>query len=173
MMADAEFNQKVTYLMKLQNKFMKNEIILEKDEFPIQIAENFLKIVSNIYYLNTVKVWIIFKRDYLNQEIQDNKLIEKIYQDNLKATRKLVYNYFGVKNQTQIKAKYLVRMYPYSFEKNNPLKIKYFQITDLINKILINLQNKIIPEKFTSLSNEYVLEVQDVIIFIYFRISLI
>ena len=114
--------------------------------FPTVVKEEFLKIVTNIFFLTSYKSWI----DLKNSDSEDKKSVDEYYQKNLKNVRKMVYSFFKVPKLPEINTKYLVRLYPFSLSKDDPVKQKYYKYSESINKILENLDKKIIPEFFLS-----------------------
>jgi hypothetical protein len=103
-----------------------------------------------------MRVWFNFKNEYLKSiNIQvPPELIQDLYQKDLKTTREFVYKYFGLKNTQEIDVKYLIRLYPFTFEPSHPLLNEYIESSKTINILLQNMQNYIIPTAFILERNE-------------------
>jgi hypothetical protein len=119
-------------------------------EFPKEIQENFLKIVTNIFYLTAYKTWTDFKGNYLSENKIPVNVSDTIYQKHLKEIRKQVYKHFAVPKGNDINSKYLVRLYPYSLPKTHPTRVEYTKASYCINTFLDHLNKKIIPSSFLS-----------------------
>lgn len=120
-------------------------------DFPKEIQENFLKIVTNIFYHTAYKTWVDFKANYLGENKLPAGASDMIYQKHLKEIRKQVYKHFAVSKGKDINPKYLVRLYPYSLSKTHPIRTEYTKASHCINTFLDNLNKKIFPSSFLSL----------------------
>jgi hypothetical protein len=115
--------------------------------FSEELKKNFLKIVTNVYYLNTFKTF---------KELEENNFREKnvdgIYKKFLKTTRREIYKFFNIpKVYDNFKTKYLIRLYVYSLNVDDNVRTEYFRYAELINKILKNLSDKKMPTGFIKL----------------------
>jgi hypothetical protein len=77
-----------------------------------------------------------------------SEMVDKFYQLHLKENRQKVYEFFSIKDSEEIKAKYLVRLYPYILPQNNEVKERYMIQNTAINTLLDNLKIKIFPKAF-------------------------
>jgi len=153
-----QFREKRLYLQNLKLNFIKESNVPVK--FDNNIQENFIKIVTNIFYINSYKTWIDWKNSDKSDRSKKLQKVEEIYQKNLKSTRKIVYEYFKIPKLSFINSKYLVRLYPHSLAKDHPIRVKYTKFSDIINIILENLSNNIVPEIFLKEFNVEVLNVK-------------
>jgi hypothetical protein len=156
--SNRKFNTKATFLQNLKLSFPESSTV--PVTFPSCIKENFLKIVSNIFYITAYRTWIDYKNSNLDSK---KKSIDEIYQYNLKSVRKQVYAFFKITKNPDINTKYLVRLYPFSLLISDPIKSNYLKMSDDINVILDNLNKKIIPDLFLS-DDSTIFEVRNVII---------
>lgn len=114
--------------------------------FPENLTNNYLKIISNIYYINMRKVYKQFKLEYVdkNHHFPDNKLAQKaindLYKSFLKETRNEVIRHFRLIDSEELPVKYLLRIYPYYFSPYHPIRKTYKEldadVTGIIEKIL-------------------------------------
>jgi hypothetical protein len=155
------FKEKAIYYNNLRTSFIQNDFI--SIDFPKSVENNFLKIVTNIFFLTTYKTWLDYKNFAENKDESSKKTIDELYQKNLKSVRKLVYEYFKVPREKKINTKYLVRLYPFSLKKDDIIKIRYHAHSNNINKILENLEKNIIPEMFLSNPENSLFVVKDVL----------
>jgi len=125
-------------------------------EFPEEIKNNFLKIVSNIYFINLYKTWKDFKAEFLHldQNGIPKKIVDTLYQKHLKETRREVYEFFKVPKTKLFDSKNYVRLYPFSLPLKDFIKSKYFKISDEIDILCENMNKKIIPEIFLTETKE-------------------
>jgi hypothetical protein len=124
--------------------------------YPKQITENdnFLKIVSNIFFINGYKVWRDVQAKYLDTDKIPLGMVDKLYNSHLKETRRVVYAHFKVGKTKELNTKYIVRMYPYSVDSADPMRKHYTKLGDDINDLLDSLQKKIIPVLFLTESSD-------------------
>ena len=156
----SEYKIQTNFLNTIYLEFKKRDVSLTN--FPEPIKDNYLKIVTNIFYLTAYQAFIDLKKDwYLNTPVEKNAA-DKYYQKHLKDNRLKVYEFFEIKYIEEINPKYLVRLYPYCLPEENPVKIQYFKQSDSINKLLDNLNLKICPDAFFSESVE--LNIKNVIL---------
>jgi hypothetical protein len=130
-------NKKIHFTDKLLADFMRDNNF--EIQIPIQLSQNFLKIVTNIFYLNLQKVAVEVKRDIFDK--QENlsraalrEIISVYYDKNLKSTRKKVLQFFKVVSG-DIKARTLLRAYTNLLPKDHTDRlayIKYFEIKERI-----------------------------------------
>jgi hypothetical protein len=133
------------------------------------MTSNFLKILSNTFYLNLKKVTLKIKTEVLDKGLKLSQeemgnAISKYYQDNLIETRKTILRFFKVKNG-YLKSTSLMRCYVFTLSRSDPIRQRYELLNDILHKVEENLGNKIIPTEFIDQSNEYYTnEIKDVII---------
>lgn len=110
--------------------------------------------MSNIFFLNVYKCWKEIKSNYLDKGALEEGIVDKFYNENLKATRKEVYKYFKVGKYDGVNVKFVVRLYPYSVDPSNQMRKFYTELGEQINTVIDNLQKKIIPVKFLTENND-------------------
>ncbi len=140
----------------MKNKFLQ-DFVLDID-IPKEISENFLKIVTNIFYLNLYRTWKEYKSLYLFTDAKDipEGIVDKIYQKHLKLTRREIYEFFKIKktNFNLIGAKTLVRLYPFTLPYKHEIKTKYLKLSDEIDILIDNMSKRIIPEVLLAENDE-------------------
>ena len=103
--------------------------------FDENLKNNYLKAVSNIYFLNLRKIQLT-----LNEEIKTNNLnfkddrdvfikVQSIYNKVLKETRNMVCGFFNIKESCDLSLKIMLRLYYYYMPKKDERRY----IMDLIN----------------------------------------
>jgi len=129
-------------------------------EFPPSLIENYVKCISNIYYINITKSAMKFKKDIIDtnkfseSSLALEPIISKVYNDlykaSLKETRQEVADFFNVKpsDDYNLPIKTLFRIYPYYLEESSEIRKKYYELTDTVNSIIKFIEKKIIIEEF-------------------------
>ena len=162
---DAEINKNLNLMQKVLNSFKIRE--LPEINFGFIIPEKFLQIISNIFYFNIKKAYSTYykkiklaRKDIHNKpNLKEKKeIFEKIYNSYLKETRNEICNFFGVDkdNTLEINIKLALQIFPYYYDKNHNLRIKYQEINNNINKlmnIILNIEYKI--DVLTNEENNY------------------
>ena len=142
-------NPKVKAFINILNLFIQG--MNNNQIFPIKynkkISENYLKIISNIYFLNLSKVQKSFKNEYLDtgKLIQNpREIIDKLYKATLNESRNQVIEFFKLQKHEvfEISIKTLLRIYPYYLEKTKSIRIEYEKITEHINMIITKMNEK-------------------------------
>jgi hypothetical protein len=115
-------------------------------KFPDNIQKNYLKIISNIFYLNIRKAQKKFK-DEIDQGVHSftnphelSRRFNDLYRHSLKETRREVVEFFNVDDYLTISPKILLRIYPYFFRKYEPLRKEYDEMNDLVNQLIAKIQ---------------------------------
>jgi hypothetical protein len=115
-------------------------------KFPDNIECNYLKIISNIFYLNIRKAQKKFK-DEIDQGVHSTtnpyelgRRFNDLYRHSLRETRKEVVDFFKVEEYETISPKILLRIYPYFFRKYEPLRKEYDEMNDLVNQLIAKIQ---------------------------------
>lgn len=154
----------------MNSKFIKESPLNCPMEFPANLKENFLKILTNVFFLNVRKVIQELKKN--NFEIYKNhskeQILEKIitlYDDNLKETRRTVVAFFGIERQKYFSQKVLIRYYAYSLDLDDPVRTKYKQYSANLTKIEENLAENKFPTELLDESSELISGPIDVIYF--------
>jgi hypothetical protein len=117
--------------------------------FDESIKNNYLKIISNIFYLNIRKAQKKFKDEYIDKSsefrsIPQNELSKKfndLYKHFLKQTRSEVIEFFNLKQTEQLSLKILLRIYPYFFSPYSPFRKEYDQMNKLVNQLIAKIAN--------------------------------
>lgn len=147
-------------------------------EFDPVLTNNYIKIISNIYKINTTRTVEIFKKTpNIESLINDAKNGDKhklyevkkkfntIYGDILNDTRQQVTNFFKVTHHPifELPIKILLRIYPNYLDNTNPTKIKYLKLTNCVTVIINKLEmNENVPEICDPSNPEYCLLPKDV-----------
>jgi hypothetical protein len=114
--------------------------------FPESLKKNYLKIISNIYYLNLRKTQKKFKDDYVDKgfDIKDASTSGNVFSMNykqfLKETRREVLNFFKVDITNELTPKIMLRIFPFYFSPNNPFRISYEKMNNEVNLIIKKMQ---------------------------------
>jgi hypothetical protein len=136
-------SQKVQFIDNLFAEFMREGEV--NIHIPKELSENFLKIISNIFYLNLQKVTVDIKKDIFDKGVtvtsdEMKDFISKSYERHLTVTRKQVLRFFGVR-ANEIKSRTLLRAYTYMlspFDQNRVVYEKYINLKEKITNDLAN-----------------------------------
>jgi hypothetical protein len=128
-------------------------------DFPEELTSNFLKILSNTFYLNLKKVTLKLKTEILDKGIKLSQeemsdAVANYYQESLIETRKTTLSFFQVK-KGYLKSSSLMRCYVFTLLRSNPVRQRYELLNDILHKVEENLGKKIIPTEFIDQSSEY------------------
>lgn len=129
-------------------------------EFQINdtLREKYLSIISNIFYFNlqvTVKEYyaMLDETSRKMSSMEKDSIFNSKYRTHLKKTRNKVLAFFGLSDIDQeIKYKLLLRIFPYYFNQNHPLRIQYKKISDDVNKLINYIVNS--DEKVETFTDE-------------------
>ena len=126
-------------------------------KFEDNLKNNYLKVISNIFYLNIGKVQLNFQRNYIDKkhEFLDDqdayKKIQEIYNLSLKETRSNVCQFFKIRETEDLSLKTILRLFYYYLPKNHEMR----QRMDLINlQINFILDRLCLGYKFSIFFNE-------------------
>ena len=122
--------------------------------FSQNIIDNYIKAISNIYFVNLRKTSQKFKKDIIddtnkNYDIsnpQTKSLLKKLFNDTykqfLKETRNQVAEFFGFKKHEvfDVPIKTILRIYPFYLEKTDPIRMQYSKLTETVNKLIDKLE---------------------------------
>jgi hypothetical protein len=117
-----------------------------KIDFGEAMSKNYLKIISNIYYLNLRKTLKKFKDEFLDKGYDFKDASETanafndIYKSFLQATRKEVLSFFNVVESDVLSPKVMLRIYPFYFSPYHQLRIKYEKINQEVNSLIKKIQ---------------------------------
>jgi hypothetical protein len=149
-------------------EFQKDDSFKVNITMPKEISENYLKILTNTFYLTLMKSAIqikdlIYTSNMTQEELADK--VAKFYQTNLIEVRKKILEFYKVKDIPDMRAITLVRSYVYTLSKKDLVRQKHEHFLNILGKVEENLSKKIIPVEFIDNTNEYYCEeVQDGII---------
>lgn len=131
--------------------------------FSDQIKNNYLKIISNIFYINITKAATKFKLEIIDQnkfegennEQINEKIFNDMYKSSLKETRNEVAQFFKVTPHEiySIPIKVLFRIYPYYLDEKDEVRIKYKAMNDEVNKVTAYIEKRKVIDRFTNQSN--------------------
>jgi hypothetical protein len=120
---------------------------LLKINFGEAITKNYLKIISNIYYINLRKTQKKFKDEFSDQgyEFKDSKeslaAFNGIYKSFLKETRLQVVDFFKVTPMDTLPPKVLLRIYPIYFPAYSELRRNYERIVQQVTFLTKQIQS--------------------------------
>ncbi len=131
--------------------------------FSDQIKNNYLKIISNIFYINITKAATKFKLEIIDQnkfegennEQINEKIFNDMYKSSLKETRNEVAQFFKITPHEiySIPIKVLFRIYPYYLDEKDEVRIKYKAMNDEVNKVTAYIEKRKVIDRFTNQSN--------------------
>ena len=158
---DTEINKNFNLIQKVLNSFKKRK--LPEINFGFIIPEKYLQIISNIFYFNIKKTYITYynkiklieSKNHKKRNLREKKeLLDKIYNSYINDTRNEICYFFGVDkdNNLEINIKLALLIFPYYYNKNHEIRIKYQEI-DLNVNTIINIIVKI-DYKLDVLTNE-------------------
>ena len=161
---DLEINKNVNLINNVLNSL--KEGLLPKINFGFIIPEKYLQIMSNIYYFNIKKSYIIYynqinlsKNNSIQLNIKERKeIFNNIYKSLLRETRNEICYFFGIDkdNNLEIDIKLALKIFIFYYDKNHDLRKKYCEINNNVNKIMniiINTDYKI--DVLTNDNNKY------------------
>ena len=114
-------------------------------DFGQNVSKNYLKIVTNIYYLNMRRVQKSFRNEYidLNYTFRDDKhiyeIINSLYSKHLKESRSEVAKFFEIEENKQLDLKIILRLFYYYLNPFDQSRIKMDEVNTEVNEILTNL----------------------------------
>ena len=152
---DEEIYKNIIFIKKAFTNFEKR--FLPQFNFGEILPKKYLEIVSNIFYFNlqiTTKLYYIKINNYpLRLSFKEKNLIfNNLYSKHLKNTRNLIINFFKIENNLDLNIKTSLRIFPYYFDINHPLRKKYIEMNDCVNTFIIYILNS--EEKIDELINE-------------------
>jgi hypothetical protein len=108
----------------------------------LQIIENlrpnYLKIVSNIYYLNLLKIQKQVKT--LNKNQINPEIVDTLYKTYLKETRRQVLNHFHIVNTTELSPKTALRIFTYYLSPYDEVSIRNRQLLASCNHLISEIE---------------------------------
>jgi hypothetical protein len=139
---------------------MKEDTLFLTINFPKELEDNYIKILSNTYYLNLKKVALEMEKHIKDSQLhrkQDVAMqtVTELYAKYLDETRDQAIKFFNIYNNPQLSARALVRSYVFNLSLKHPTKQKYMDITEILYQIEDNMSKGIIPEEFLDKSNKY------------------
>eukprot|EP00340_Litonotus_pictus_P000437 CAMPEP_0170515678 /NCGR_PEP_ID=MMETSP0209-20121228/2082_1 /TAXON_ID=665100 ORGANISM="Litonotus pictus, Strain P1" /NCGR_SAMPLE_ID=MMETSP0209 /ASSEMBLY_ACC=CAM_ASM_000301 /LENGTH=438 /DNA_ID=CAMNT_0010800271 /DNA_START=6 /DNA_END=1322 /DNA_ORIENTATION=+ len=156
-------NKKIKDYITVLNLFMQG--LDKKELYPLHfspaLTNNYIKIISNIYYINITKSAQKFKQEIMDankfsdSDPKQMPVLEKIFNDMYKAflkdTRQEVADFYGVKGHDvfELPVKVLLRIYPFYLEQNEEARKKYHALTENVNKLIGHLEKKVVVPQFT------------------------
>jgi len=120
---------------------------LLKINFGEPISKNYLKIITNIYYINMRKSQKKFKDEFLDQgyDFKDAKesltVFNGIYKSFLKETRQQVVDFFQITAMDTLPPKVLLRIYPIYFPVHSELRKNYEKIVQQVTFLTKKIQS--------------------------------
>lgn len=147
------------------NKFMQGLETKELFEigFVDEIKNNYLKIISNIFYINITKAATKFKLEIIdhnkftgeNNEQINEKIFNDMYKSSLKETRNEVAQFFNITPHQiySIPIKVMFRIYPYYLDESNEVRKQYKAMNDQVNQLTALVEKRKVIDRFTNPSN--------------------
>lgn len=131
------------FLHNYKQSFNKGQLM--SIEFGEVFDKSYIKIISNIYYLNLRKTQKKFKDEYVNKAHSYDyetagKVFNDFYRSYLKETRTEVVKFFKVPESPELSAKIKLRIYPYYFPAYHPQREAYEKLSNDVNLIFKNIQ---------------------------------
>ncbi len=114
-------------------------------DFGDDIRKNYLKVVTNIYYLNIRRVQISFREDYTDKGFvfrenrHINQVMNELYSKHLKETRSEVSKFFNLKENADLDMKIILRLFYYYLIPFDERRIKMDEVNQEVNEILSGL----------------------------------
>ena len=146
---DKEIAKNFNLIQKVINSFKKRK--LPNINFGFILPEKYLQIISNLFYFNLKKTYKIYYNKINSAKklfnIKEKKeIFNDIYNSNIKETRTEICNFYGIDkdNNLEIDIKLALKIFPFYFDMNHPLRKKYKEINSNVNKII----NKIILNEY-------------------------
>lgn len=112
---------------------------------------NFRKIISNIFYLNTKRVYIEYDRLKKTEKMNGSiniKFIQDLYMNFLEKTRAQVCEFYKIEEDSLITVKTQLRSYIFLLEDKSEEHVWYKNADQFLLKIEENMTFGIVPEEF-------------------------
>ena len=129
--------------------------------FSKNISENYLAIISNLFYLTMKKssqhihkLWLEDMKNEVKSQQEYLKLVRESYVKNLESTRNEIINFFGIEDDSLISARNLLRVYTHSLPVGHKVTKEYHRFNELLNKIEKNMAICIFPKEFFNEEHE-------------------
>ena len=128
--------------------------------FPEEMIANYLKIVSNIYHINTRLICkdliiLIKSPDYSYDKEKLKEHINYLYSNYRKSTRNLVLDFFKVPDNYLTDRRILLKIYYCFLENTDTVKIEYSRYKNLILQIEENFTNLLFPVDYIEILDSY------------------
>lgn len=114
------------------------------DEF----RRDYLKIITNIYYFNTKKVYRNINENKISWSTFQNvpfdrrlTIVENLYQKFLIETRIEILNFFNVSDNDLYVKKYIIRYFLFDLPPLDPVRIVYSMYNNELNEIWDKIAN--------------------------------
>ena len=159
-------NYTVNKIEDLKQSFINDPVT--KFEFPKNISNNYLKIISNLFYLTLRKCSIQMKTLLLSGELKDipklSDYVKDLYMKNLGEVRERVCLFFKVEDDSLISSRTLLRVYTHYLKKDDEVRIQYQKLNEILDEIEKNMCIGIFPEEFFDNESKYKDEPKDELI---------
>ena len=144
----------------LRKQFLDPNALDYKLEFPQEIKDNYLKIVTNVFYLNIKEVSLRFKEEFFEKPLTSSqeellKLVNDYYLELLPKVRAKVYKFFNIEDKYDVPSLIYVRNYNSFLPKDDPIVKAENEYRNILFKVENNLTLKIIPEEFIDSSSVF------------------
>ena len=114
-------------------------------KFDENLIKNYIKAVSNIYFINIGKIQRSFQSDYIDKGIvfrndrEVYEILHNVYNRFLKETRRQICKFFNIRDTKDLDVKLMLRIYYYYLPKDDPDRIMMdylnFQVSHIIDSI--------------------------------------
>lgn len=134
----------IKIISNFKKHFDRDELM--KIDFGESMNKNYLKIITNIYYLNLRKTQKKFKDDFVDKgyDFKDANetanAFNDIYKSFLKETRREVLDFFKVGESDVLSPKVMLRIFPFYYSPYHPLRIQYEKINKEVNMTIKKIQ---------------------------------
>ena len=154
---DIDIENNYNLIQKVFNSFKQRK--LPEINFGFIIPEKYLQIISNIFYFNLRKSYLVYYNKINSiKNITNTKakkeMFSNIYNININQTRKEIAYFFGIGNDNnlEINIKLALKIFPFYYDINHFIRKKYEEIKNNVNKIINKIIN--IGYKIDVLINE-------------------
>ena len=138
-----EIKKHIKFLSSFKNKVEKDELL--DFDFGEDIRKNYLKVVTNIYYLNIRRVQKSFREEYIDKgfcfkdEKHIHEIMNSLYSKHLKESRNEVADFFKIKENSMLDLKIILRLYYYYLNPFDEKRLKMDDVNQEVNEILSSL----------------------------------
>ena len=142
-------NYSASLLEKIKSSFLSNNQI--EYSFSQKVKSNYLKIISNIFYLNLAYSSKVVKSKLVVGELTNESerlaLVRNSYMKNLDTVRSKVCEFFKVTDDSLLLSRTILRIYGYTFKEQDSTKEKYSNLNKALDLIEKNMLSGLFAEE--------------------------